>query len=96
MILILAVALFGAWSAAPADAASDGRVKSHGVLTSIESDGTVVINDKGYEVDPAARILDGRGKRTSLDRFYLPARVQFEFTYLQRGPVIRLIREVPQ
>jgi hypothetical protein len=96
MMVVLSVLVFTVWCAAPAGAASDTRVKVHGVLTSVESDGTIVIDDKGYDVDSSARILDGQGKKTSLDKLGLPVKVQFELIYTQRGPIIKLIREVPQ
>lgn len=93
---MLTLVLLAVWFAASAIASPDEKVKAHGTLTSVEDDGTVLIDDKGYEVDPAARIINGRGKRSTLDKLVLPFKVEFEFIYTQRGPVIKLIREIPQ
>ena len=70
-------------------------LKGGGALTSVDG-GTVMINGKGYTVSASAQISDWRGYPVSLRRFSLPARVYFEFEQTQDGPVIRLIKEIPQ
>lgn len=79
------------------NAGSAGKLaKATGTLTSIEQDGTVIINGSGYEVAASAKITNGRGERTTLDKFILPARVSYEFEYTKTGPLIRKIREMAQ
>jgi hypothetical protein len=94
--MLLSITLITLCCAAISDAASDKRVKAVGVLTSIESDGMVVIDDSIYAVDSSARILDGQRKKTTLDTFTLPAKVQFEFRYTERTAIISVIQEIPQ
>lgn len=69
-------------------------VKAGGTLTSVESDGTVVINGKGYPVSPAARVLNDEGASAFLSDYDLPSRVYYEYT--AQGAEIRMIREIPQ
>ncbi len=78
-------------------AGSEGKLtKATGTLTSIEQDGTVIIDGSGYGVSSTARIYGGREGRTSLDKLLLPVRVQFEYEHTNRGPVIKVLKEMPQ
>lgn len=89
---LIVVALICFTSGALAD-----NVKARGTLSEVRENGTVVIDDHGYELSPSVVILDGQGKRVSLDELSLPTVVQYEYQYkADRGPVIRLIREIPQ
>lgn len=93
-IALIAVALtcFAAGGAAAAEG-----VKATGTLSEVRENGTVVIDDHGYELSPSAVIVDGQGKRVSLDELSLPTVVQYEYKYrADRGPAIRVIREMPQ
>lgn len=72
-------------------------VKATGTLSEVRENGTVVIDDQGYELSPSVVIVDGQGKRISLNDLKLPAVVKYEYKYqADRGPVIRVIRELPQ
>jgi hypothetical protein len=71
-------------------------VKATGTMTSIEDDGTVIIDSKGYLVDPSARVLDRKGKSISLSRLTLPAKVRFEYVYDETGFIIVVIQKVPR
>ncbi len=79
-----------------ADAMAD-NVKARGTLSSVESDGTVVIDGHGYGLDPSARVFDGQGKSVEPDKLMLPTYVYFEYRFkANSGPVVILIREIPQ
>ncbi|MDA8098799.1 MAG: hypothetical protein M0042_04170 [Nitrospiraceae bacterium] len=67
-----------------------------GELTSVESDGTVVIDNNGYLVSPFALILDGKKRKVPLSAIPIPSPVYIEFTYSTAGPVINLLRVNPQ
>jgi hypothetical protein len=71
-------------------------VKATGTMTSIEDDGTVIIDSKGYLVDPSVRVLDPKGKSISLRRLTLPTKVRFEYVYDETGFIIVVIQKVPR
>lgn len=71
-------------------------IKDKGELTSVEEDGTVIIDEKGYEIDPSVKVIDKRGKKTTIHGIYPPARVYFEYEYARKGFVIKLIEEFPE
>lgn len=73
-----------------------GNVKANGILTAVESDGSVVIDEKGYEMARSAEVLDQEGKRTFLKLFTLPAKVDFEYEFTKNGPLIIRIKEIPK
>lgn len=73
-----------------------GNISADGILTSVEDDGTVVIDEKGYEVDLSAQIVDSNGRTVLLDGLLTPVRVYYEYVYTKRGPVIKLIKEYPK
>lgn len=73
---------------------ADKTIKTKGTLSAIETDGTVVIDDGGYELSPSVRILDSTGAKTKLENYTLPSKVYFEHEYTARGPIIKLIREL--
>ena len=52
-------------------------VKGSGTLTSIDDDGSVIIDKKGYEVNPSATIVNRKGKSVPLSSLSLPAKVRF-------------------
>ncbi|MBI5098161.1 MAG: hypothetical protein HZB30_02845 [Nitrospirae bacterium] len=77
------------------DAVADiSTVKATGTLTSIEDDGRVIIDEKGYEVDPSVMVINRKGKIVSLRSLSLPATVRFEYTYAKTGFIIVMIEEV--
>lgn len=76
-------------------AVAAGKLRADGILNLVEEDGTIMIDDKGYWIDPSTRVLDREGKAVSLHKLSLPTRVEFEYEYTKNGPVIRLIMELP-
>lgn len=92
ILVIVGVVLFFA----PPDIFAAGIVKASGTLTSIDEDGSVIIDNKGYLLDYGARVLDYKGAGTSLRAFPDRAKVAFEYEQTEKGFVIKLIREVPQ
>ena len=72
------------------------RVSESGTLTSIEDDGIVFIDDKGYDLDPSAIIMDRKGKSVSIRRLSLPAKVRFEYRYTEKGFLIVFIEEIKE
>ena len=71
-------------------------VEGEGTITSIEEDGTVIIDEVGYLIDKKVLILNGEGKKISLYQLSLPVRIYFEYQYTKKGPVIKLIKEIPK
>ena len=69
-------------------------VKAAGIMTSVEDDGTVMIDKMGYLIDDSAQIIDLKGKSVSLQNLSLPAKVNFEYEYTQKGFVIIFIKQV--
>lgn len=78
------------------DSLAAGKVKDTGMLTSIEEDGSVIIDEKGYDVDSKVEVLDSSGVKVSLNRLSLPTKVDFEYEYMKGVPVIKRIREIPK
>ena len=72
------------------------RCSESGTLTSIEDDGIVFIDDKGYGLDPSAVIIDRKGKSVSLRSLSLPAKVRFEYRYTEKGFLIVFIEEIKE
>lgn len=77
------------------DAVADiSTVKATGILTSIEDDGRVIIDEKGYEVDPSVMVINRKGKQVSLRSLSLPTIVRFEYTQAKTGFIIVFIGEI--
>ena len=91
MFIVLALTL-----AASSDVLAAGKVKAHGTLTSIEDDGSVIIDGKGYLVSPFVTVQNYRGAIVSLSSFPPSSFVYFEYEYTTRGFVINLIKELAQ
>ena len=70
------------------------RVTAAGDLTSIEKDGSVVIDNKVYVVSSSVVVLGYAGERISLRDLTLPQYVSFEYEYTSRGGVIVKIQLV--
>lgn len=80
------------------NAFSAAKVKANGTMTSLESYGkstSAVIDKYIYAVDPSAKILDRNKKPVPLRSFKLPIRVDYEYRYTPKGPVIIMIEEIP-
>lgn len=69
-------------------------VKATGTLTSIEDDGKIIIDEKGYALDPSAIVINRKGKSVSLRSISLPAPVRFEYVQATTGFIIVFIEEV--
>jgi hypothetical protein len=85
LVLVLAVSL---------DVHAAGKVKADGMLTSIEIDGTVIIDDMGYFLAPALRVHNYEGMPISLRDINLPHSVHFEYEYAPEGFMIIFIKEI--
>jgi hypothetical protein len=86
------------------------NIKVSGTLDAVEEQGKVVIittksdridktereHPAAYQVSPYALILDGRGRKTKLDTYVIPTKVEFEVEYTPSAAVIKKIREIPQ
>ena len=90
--LVLCLAAF--WCGAAS--ADQKLIKETGMLTSVEHNGTVIIDAKGYLVDSDVVVVNSHGELTSLAELALPAKVDFKYLYGPKGPVILNIRELPQ
>ena len=82
--------------AASSDVFAAGKVTAYGMLTSIEDDGSVIIDEKGYGLSPSVVVRNHRGDRISLRELPLSSRVEIEYEYAPRGFVIIFIKEVAQ
>lgn len=71
-------------------------VKKDGTLTSIEKDGSLIIDEQGYLVSALVKVLNQDGKHILLKNISLPEKVYFHFEYTNRGPVINFIRVYPK
>ncbi len=87
--LVIVMLLLGVGAAGYAD---EVRRLGFGVLTSIEPDRTVIIDQMGYSVDSSAQFVDSNGRRVRLKDLALPAEVKFEYVSGPKGPVINFLR----
>lgn len=69
-------------------------IKAEGTLTSVEEDGSIIIDEGGYLTDSKVSIIDSAGKKISIRQLSLPVRIYFEYNYTENGPVIKLIKEI--
>ncbi len=76
--------------------ATGKTIKDKGTLTSVESDGTVIINEKGYKIDSSVKITDKKMKRVAIYNLSLPTKVFFEYEYRKNGFFIKVIEEFPE
>lgn len=82
--------------AVSSDVLAAGKVEASGMLTSIEDDGSVIIDKKGYLMSPSATVRNYQGNHILLSDL-LPSRyVYFEYEYTTRGFAIIFIKEIPQ
>ena len=73
-----------------------GKVKAYGMLTSIEDDGSVIIDEKGYGLSPSATVQNYRGYHILLSDLLPSSYVHFEYEQTSSGFVIVFIKEIPQ
>jgi|SRR3989338_2334950 len=76
--------------------AAGKTTKKNATLTSVKSDGTVIIDEKGYKIDSSARIIDKKGNKVVIHNLSLPANVFFEYEYRKNEFVIMVIEELPE
>ena len=69
--------------------------KKTGWMTSLDKDGGVEIDGKGYGLDPAILAEDDRGRYVLPAQLELPAFVHFQFVYTARGPIIVRLKVDP-
>jgi hypothetical protein len=79
---------------ASSDVSAAGKVKAYGILTSIEDDGTVIIDKTGYLVSPSVTIRNHLDESILLRDISLPSNVYFEYEYRSEGFTIIFIKEV--
>lgn len=72
-----------------------GKGKGNGTLTSLEEDGSVVVDGKGYLLSPSVIVQDSRGERLAVRNLSLPCYIYFEYEYTREGFMIILIKEMP-
>jgi hypothetical protein len=87
------VMTFIAAGALAAGKVTAGGVKGGGVLTSIERDGTIVIDKVGYFVSPSVTVQDRNGNNISLRDIPVPSNVLFEYEYAPKGFTIVFIKQ---
>jgi hypothetical protein len=91
LFIVLVVSL-----AASSDVPAAGKGKAYGMLTSIEKDGSVIIDEKGYLVSPSVTVVDYNGESISLSSFLPSHFVYFEYEYTTQGFAIVFIKKVPK
>lgn len=74
------------------------RYHEHGSLTDIEDNDNVIIDKRGYFLDPSVLVVDTTGRPISLDKLPIPTEVIFEYSYKEgtpktMSPVIVFIQE---
>lgn len=87
ILVCLSTAILFLSSIAPCLAAGDlQRYAGHGILTAIEGQNSVVIENKGYLVDNAVLVENALGKLIPLRALLPPVQVEFEYCYMARAP----------
>jgi len=87
MVFVLAVS---------SDICAAGKVEANGMLTAIEDDGTVIINDKGYLLSRSARVENYEGYHLLLSDLLPSSFVHFEYEQTKNGFMIIYIKEIPR
>jgi hypothetical protein len=62
------------------------RYHESGELTDIDNKTSVIIDERGYDVDPSVLVVNETGRPISLDELPIPTKVSFEYTYKESGP----------
>ncbi|MEK6589145.1 MAG: hypothetical protein AABZ11_00540 [Nitrospinota bacterium] len=94
-LLLISLVVLGIFLISGEVIAASKIIKDKGTLTSLEDDGTVIIDEKGYKIDPSVKIIDKKGKKAALYNLLPPTKVYFEYKYTKKGFVIKLIKEFP-
>jgi hypothetical protein len=72
-------------------AATEGdppRYHESGELTDVKNNDSVIIDARGYDVDPSVLVVNEVGRPISLDDLTIPTKVIFEYSYMKSGPKI--------
>lgn len=69
-------------------------VKAKGILTSIEEDSTVIIDQKGYKIDKSVLVINDKGRPIPLRSLSIPTYVRFEYRYAHDGFAIEYIEQL--
>lgn len=87
-MLLLFIFLFVFLPSSIHAARSEEPIRYHesGELTEIEDSDTVIIDDRGYTVDPSVHVVNNAGRPTSLDKLILPTKVNFKYSYMESAP----------
>jgi hypothetical protein len=64
------------------------RYHANGKLTGIEHGNIITVDEKGYYIDPSVLVVNAAGMPTTLDKLSLPVHVDFEYSYMPKGPKI--------
>jgi hypothetical protein len=59
------------------------RYYESGELTDIQNKDSVIIDARGYDVDPSVLVVNEVGRPISLDDLSVPTKVIFEYTYME-------------
>jgi hypothetical protein len=62
------------------------RYHESGELTDVENNDSVIIDARGYDVDPSVLVVNAAGRPVSLDDLSIPTKVIFDYTYMKSGP----------
>jgi hypothetical protein len=62
------------------------RYHESGELTDVENNDSVIIDARGYDVDPSVLVVNEVGRPISLDDLSIPTKVIFDYTYMKSGP----------
>jgi hypothetical protein len=76
-------------------AADAPLITREGVMSELEEDGSVVIDNQGFILGSRVEILDSQGRYLPREELALPARIIYEFRYTPQGPVILRVRMKP-
>lgn len=97
LYVLLILSVMTCWCAG-AVFAEGNRITAYGSLTSLEDDGTVLIQVSGhtdsYLVGSSIEVVNRQGESCSLDELTLPAGISFEYIITSKGPVIQQITEL--
>jgi hypothetical protein len=74
------------------------RYHESGVLTAVEGNNSVTINEKGYDLYSSVVVENAKGRQIPLSKLTIPSNVAFEYSYMSKDaktmvPVIVYIKE---
>ncbi|NTW99615.1 MAG: hypothetical protein HGB35_06765 [Geobacteraceae bacterium] len=98
MFLSVAMLLFSSTALCLAAGVETRRYHESGVLTAVEGNSSVTINEKGYDVYSSVVVENAKGRQVPLNKLTIPSNVAFEYSYMAKDvktmiPVIVYIKE---